>query len=337
VGGAEPTDAAAAVSAAEEDVSLMRQPWWTAATLRIRAALAALQPGGWKEAAPRWREGVDYAASEGAIGEIAIVLRTAGAVAQHVGETEIAVTLFGAAPPSSAITVLPELFPDVVAELRARAQPAPATAHLVEALTRARSALDAVPATSAPEPQSDPSSAAAELTVDGDTWRVLFNGRPARVRDVKGIGDLAVLLRRPRVEVHALELMGARDVGGTPGPLLDDRARRAYQERIVELQRDIDEARAANDPARADRAELELDALVEQLSKAFGLGSRARSTGSSGERARSAVTYRIRSAIRKIANVHLELGRHLDNSIRTGTWCSYQPEAEVTWRVDDRR
>ena len=105
-------DAAAAVAAAEEDVSLMRQPWWTAATLRIRAALAALQPGGWQEAAPRWREGVDYAASEGAIGEIAIVLRTAGAVAQHVGETEIAATLFGAAPPSSAITVLPELFPD---------------------------------------------------------------------------------------------------------------------------------------------------------------------------------------------------------------------------------
>ena len=128
---------------------------------------------------------------------------------------------------------------------------------------------------------------------------------------MKGIGDLAVLLARPGVEVHALELMGGRDVGGAAGPALDERARRAYQARIVELQRDIDEARADNDHGRAERAELELDALVEQLSEAFGLGGRSRTTGSSAERARTAVTYRVRSAIRKLAELHPDLGRHL--------------------------
>ena len=109
---------------------------------------------------------------------------------------------------------------------------------------------------------------------------------------MKGIADLAVLARPgPGAEVHALELMGGHDVGGS-GRAASSTSRPGgrYQERIVELQREIDEARADHDVRRAERAELELDALVEQLSEAFGLGGRARSTGSSAERARTAVT-----------------------------------------------
>ncbi|MET0324715.1 MAG: transcriptional regulator, partial [Ilumatobacteraceae bacterium] len=110
-------------------------------------------------------------------------------------------------------------------------------------------------------------------------------------------------------------------------------ARREYEERIRELQHDVDDARADHDTSRAERAELELDALVEQLSDAFGLGGRARPTGSSAERARTAVTFRMRSAIRKLSEVHPELGRHLTNAVRTGTWCAYRPEHDVTWTV----
>ena len=87
--------------------------------------------------------------------------------------------------------------------------------------------------------------------------------------------------------------------------------------------------------AGAERRDLTLGSrLVEQLSDAFGLGGRARSTGSSAERGRSAVTGRIRAAIRKLAQVHPELGRHLTNSVRAGTWCSYRPEADVVWNVE---
>ena len=343
-------DADGAVAAAEADMTAMRQPWWTAATLRTRAALTALQPGGWHDAAPLWREAVDFAASKGAIGEIAIQLRTAASIAEYVGETQIADTLYSAAPPSTAITVLPELFPQCLAAVRARAQPGPSAAHPVEAIAQARAALDRVPDVQRPSPDDEPVMPAsapivpsdsrestAQLVAEGDTWRVLFNGRAARMRDAKGLGDLAVLLSRPRTDIHALELMGGHDVGAAPGPVVDDVARRAYQERMIELQREIDEARDANDPARADRAEIELDALVEQLSEAFGIGGRARSSGSSAERARTAVTYRIRSAIRRLDQVHPELARHLGNSVRTGTWCSYRPEQDVRWTIDRGR
>ena len=166
-------------------------------------------------------------------------------------------------------------------------------------------------------------------------WALTFAGRTVRVRDLKGLGDLAVLLRRAGEEVHCLELMGATDVGGSgTGPALDERARREYQARILDLQRDVDEAHEANDPARAERAELELDALVTELSKAFGLGGRARSGGSSVERARTAVTFRIRAAIKKVAEQHEVLGTHLTHSVRTGTWCAYRPERQVRWVVD---
>jgi hypothetical protein len=43
------------------------------------------------------------------------------------------------------------------------------------------------------------------------------------------------------------------------------------------------------------------------------------------------VTWRIRSAIKKVASAHPRLGRHLDNAVRTGHFCVYQPEAVIGW------
>ena len=234
--------------------------------------------------------------------------------------------------------MLPELLPEATAELVAPCAAADRAHHRRRAggcpVRPRRSRLAA--AVGGARLDGGDHRTAAELAREGDGWRVVFDGRTTRVRDMKGIADLAVLLTRPRKEVHALELMGGQDVGGAAGPVLDEQARRVYQGRIVELQRDIDEARADHDPRRAERAEVELDALVEQLSEAFGLGGRSRATGSSAERARTAVTYRVRSAIRKLSELHPELGRHLGNSVRTGTWCSYQPERDVDWTVELR-
>ena len=146
-----------------------------------------------------------------------------------------------------------------------------------------------------------------------------------------------MLLSRPQHDVHCLELVGGSEVGGDPGPALDQQARRAYEQRIRDLQSDIDEAREMGDAGRAERAEDELDALVQQLSQAYGLSGRARTTGSAAERARSAVSWRIRAAIRNVAQVHPELARHLQNAVRTGTWCSYRPETAVSWRMRQGR
>jgi hypothetical protein len=345
--------ARAELEAATAASEAIEQLWWNAAILRTRASLASLGPGGFGAAATAWRDAVDFAASRGALGEVAITLRAAATVAHHVGSAEAAATLFSAAPRAGAITVLPELFPDALAELEATVPPAPPGTNPVELLSRARRALaDAAavaadPAVGSPEPTPDPpptvpatpdpvAEPSPEWVREGDVWRLAYGGTEVRVRHRKGLADLAALLAEPGVEHPAITLMGGADVGGAAGADLDDRARREYRDRIVELQRAVDEAHEHNDPVRAERAEAELDELVATLSAAFGLGGRSRSTGSSTERARSAVTARIRAAIDAIDDVHPTLARHLRNAVRTGTWCSYRPEEDPGWVVADR-
>jgi tetratricopeptide (TPR) repeat protein len=217
-----------------------------------------------------------------------------------------------------------------------------AVTHLEAAVTmhdaigaRAWSELDrSLLAAQHAKPPHDAQPDVNRLRREGDIWTVTYRGRAWRVRHVKGLLDLAVLLARPGREILALELMGGAEVGGVAGPTLDDRARRQYQVRISELQREIDAAQDANDRLRAEGAEHELDALVEQITQAFGLGGRARTTGSATERARAAVTHRIRGAISRLGELDPDLARHLANTVKTGTWCAYLPESDAAWDVD---
>jgi TolB-like protein/tetratricopeptide (TPR) repeat protein len=166
---------------------------------------------------------------------------------------------------------------------------------------------------------------------DGALWTLAFEGVAVQLTDVKGFHDLVALLAQPDERVHCLELAGrsAEPRGGDA--LLDERARRELAGRIRELQEQIDEAEGRNDVAAAERRRGEMDQLVTALSQSLGLGGRARPLGSAAERARTAVTWRIRNAIRKIATAHAPLGRHLENAVRTGTYCAYTPERRVDW------
>jgi TolB-like protein/tetratricopeptide (TPR) repeat protein len=166
---------------------------------------------------------------------------------------------------------------------------------------------------------------------EGELWSVGFAGSVVRFGDAKGFGDLVVLLARPGEDVHCLELAGRDAEPRGADALFDERARREIRVRIDELEEQIAAADAAADPVRGERARDELDQLVTSLAGALGLGGRPRRAGSAVERARSTVTWRIRSAIRKIAGAHAPLGRHLENAIRTGTRCAYQPETAVDW------
>jgi hypothetical protein len=49
------------------------------------------------------------------------------------------------------------------------------------------------------------------------------------------------------------------------------------------------------------------------------------------ERARKAVTNRIRQTVARIASVHQALGLHLRNAVHTGARCVYTPERPTRW------
>jgi hypothetical protein len=178
---------------------------------------------------------------------------------------------------------------------------------------------------------SRPEPSAAVFRRDGEVWTLCYAGRTVRLRDSKGLRDLAVLLARPDERTHVGELAG---VGGFPesdaGPVADRRALAAYRERLRRIAAELDSLEAGAPGAEALNRERE--ALLAELSAATGLGGRPRTAGSPTERMRKAVTYRIRHAISRVADAHPELGRHLQASVRTGTWCSYAPEHRVGWR-----
>lgn len=183
--------------------------------------------------------------------------------------------------------------------------------------------------------ESGPPAPIGVLRPVGDHWEVGFDGDLVTVRATKGMGDLARLVAAPGREVHCLELIGAgtddRRGGGDTGPVIDATARHAYEQRIRDLQAELDDADAAHDRGRSETVQAEMDALVDHLTAALGLGGRPRRTGDAAERARSTVTQRIRSTIRRIAAVHPRMGRHLQASIRTATFCSYTPEQPLHW------
>jgi hypothetical protein len=116
--------------------------------------------------------------------------------------------------------------------------------------------------------------------------------------------------------------------------VIDQTALAQYKRRIAELETEIDQAHERGDGEAAAVAQEELDALITQLTAAYGLGGRSRRTPDHVERARKAVSRRLRDAITRIAHAHPRLGRHLDASIHTGAFCSYQPERDTVWAIE---
>ena len=181
-------------------------------------------------------------------------------------------------------------------------------------------------------------SAATEANVfrrEGDYWSVTFEGHTVRVRDLKGVRYLAQLLAHPGREFHVLDLVAA-ETGqqvalGDAGEMLDERAKAVYRRRLVEIEDDIEHARALGDDEREAQADAERDFLIQELARAVGLGGRDRRTASASERARSGVTRALRQAIARIGEHHPQLGEHLDGAVRTGTYCAYAPGAPTAW------
>lgn len=185
---------------------------------------------------------------------------------------------------------------------------------------------------------------------EGDYWSVRFSGSISRLRDGKGPQYLAQLLRNPNQRIAALDLVVAggnaptrapnvedmetlTDERGSADLVLDAQAKRAYERRLRELQEDLEEAQAFNDPERAATLQEEMDALVDALRRAVGLGGRSRAMATPGERARVSVTKVLKQTIRKLAQQDEDLGRHLESTVRTGAFCSYTPDpgSDVSW------
>lgn len=174
---------------------------------------------------------------------------------------------------------------------------------------------------------------------EGRSWRVEVDDRRVLVADLVGMGYLAELVAHPGRPVSADVLAGAdpgnMGAAGSRQELLDRQARDAYAARARELAAELAGAEADNDLGRAERLRVQLDALVEQLEAAAGLGGRPRVFPHQRERARTSVRKAIKRAIDEIDNVDPLVAEPLRNGITTGSVCCYSPPPGdvIVWSV----
>jgi hypothetical protein len=184
--------------------------------------------------------------------------------------------------------------------------------------------------------------------LEGDFWTVSYGDRVVRLKDSKGMRYIAQLLRHPGEEHLVLDLVG-RDEGAPPRiatdlsiggrtlgeEVVDARAIAAYRHRLVELRDALEEAEGFGDRGKCSALRSEMEELAQHLSEALGLGGRSRRATSDLERARSAVTKRIRDAIKRLHRDNPSLGDYLGRTIRTGYFCVYTPNADeaAAWQL----
>jgi len=167
------------------------------------------------------------------------------------------------------------------------------------------------------------------LRRDGQDWVLTVGAGSIRLRHSKGLAQLAVLLANAGQEISAVELAGGVPAPAAPDPVLDETAKRAYRQRLAELDVALDRAATRGDATAAGGLEAERAALVAELKRATGLAGRPRAFSDEAERARVNVTRTIRQALDRILAADPEAGRHLLASVRTGS-------AAPTSRTADR-
>lgn len=196
---------------------------------------------------------------------------------------------------------------------------------------RAAAALAATPAAAAPAAAPAPALAFSLKPHDGG-WKLERGSTVLVLKGLRGMAMLARLLEQPGEEVHSQQLVAGDAEGdselpdaGDAGELLDEKARQQYRRRIEQLSERIEDSEERGDALGAERARTELEALSRELSRAVGLGGRARRAGSAAERARTTAQRRLREAIKRIGELDREVGDHLARTIRTGLFCAYEP------------
>lgn len=303
---------------------------WSIATASYQIAILDMFEGEFASAAAHLHRTIDLFTSTLARGDMILALYAASGLFLSCGMRGEAVTAYHAGEVHN--PRLGDFEREILAEigfdpsLEYETPEATGPRSLLEPLERIATGIDGAP-------RREP-TARNRLTKHGSLWTVSYGQRQATVADSKGLRDIATLVRRPREEIAAVELAGVHVAAG--GLETSDRsARTAYRERLRELQSTIDDADTAGDLERAATARTEFDAIVAHLSSAFGLSGAPRSSGRPDERARSAVTSRIRAAIKKMRNELPEFAEHLDQSIKTGRFCVYDPAEPTQWVVDE--
>lgn len=162
---------------------------------------------------------------------------------------------------------------------------------------------------------------------EGELYLLQRAGVSVRIRASRGAELLSRLVEAQGQEIHVLALAGDEgpSLESNAGDSLDRTALRQYKARLQEVAELLAQAEEHADRGRAEALRREQAALERELSRALGLGGKARQVGSTSERARVNVQRRLKDALERVAEASPELGAWLGRCVRTGTYCAFIP------------
>ncbi len=175
-----------------------------------------------------------------------------------------------------------------------------------------------------------------ELVLEGQGWRLRFEGIEKRFVLSIGMVYIHAMLSKPNrrftvAELYALARPHMKDIPSARSEAtFDEKAARAYWQRLSELDADIAAAEKAQDATAKSVAENEKNRLLAEL-KAAHFGKRMKIESSDQKRLRDRVRNAVDRTVEVVTKYHSTSGDHLDQSIRRGSVMTYAPVDMPPW------
>jgi len=206
---------------------------------------------------------------------------------------------------------------------------------------------------------------------DGETWTLQFDGKVVFEPDWLGLHYIEQLIQRPCKDIHSSglvtgaygeseEIMEAKylfesGVAITEADeneiadgvklqvvttefrdeILPDEDRTIVLGLLEKSKVELAILKTKGSVSSIPDKEWEIEEIEKYLAKTR-FGRKNACFDSRAEKDRKSVAKAIKEAIQKIAKSHPSLAEHLRKSIKTGVYCSYQPETEIHWEVAEK-
>jgi len=207
------------------------------------------------------------------------------------------------------------------------------------------------------EPEDKQQSGGYKFHLSGDTWILSYEGKTIHLQDSIGLKYIHYLLNNPEKESQALELVRVISKSLSPkdiynkmnneqlegqlieeglskestGEVIDRKTIKDYKDQLEKLKNKLEDAIELNN----DEEVAEITDEIEQIKKALNAGrdihGQPRKVAGNVEKARKAVSKAYHESLKKIEDGHPALGKHFENTLTIGIYCSYKPEKSIHW------
>ncbi len=197
---------------------------------------------------------------------------------------------------------------------------------------------------------------------EGDRWKVVWDDKSVYLKDTDGAHYIAELLASPRKKQPAVALYTrlkapstaersradevladgrfskegkVSQLGASAGSdtIFDRETYQKIAKRLREIDEELDAAERDNDSARTEKLQEEKAFLAAEVEKALGLGGKLRTFADATHRHAQNVSKAIHLVLKKLADCHPSLHKHLEQSLKTGSTLKYTPPKQTRWRL----